>query len=429
MTTVAIIGTGIAGLGCGYLLASRFDVTLFDRNDYAGGHTNTVTIDEEGTPVPIDTGFMVFNEVTYPNLTRLFQQLEVGIKPAPMSFGVQHLPSGIEYCGSSVGQLFARRRNVLNVRYLTALYQVDRFNRQAREALASNRYDAMTLEQYAAERGYGEDFLELYLLPICSAVWSTPFRDVRAFPAMTLIRFFDNHGLLGGLKGHHPWLTVDGGAKSYVKRMTHEFRDRIALGNAAVRVTRGSNGVKVRLADSTERVFDKVIFACHADEALALLGDATTQEQALLGAFRYQKNVATLHTDVAPMPRSRRAWASWNYRIDRAAGGEARATTIYWMNSLQNVSDRRDYFVSIDDPGLIDPSRILKTIDYHHPVFTREATRIQEELPGLNRISSGQQTYFCGSYFRYGFHEDAFTSAIEAARAISANDDVWSVAA
>jgi len=429
MTSVAIIGTGIAGLGSGYLLHPEFEVTLFDRNDYSGGHTNTVTVDEDGKPVAIDTGFMVFNEVTYPNLTRLFQQLEVEVKPASMSFGVQHIPSGIEYCGSSVGQLFARRRNVLNLRYLAALYQVDRFNRQSHEALASDRYEAMTLEQYASARGYGEDFLELYLLPICSAVWSTPFHDVRVFPVMTLLRFFRNHGLLGGLKGHHPWLTVHGGAKTYVARMIRSFRDRIILGNGAVRVTRETHGVNVRLADGSTRHFDKVIFACHADEALALLGDATSMERTLLGAFRYQKNVATLHTDVAPMPRSRRAWASWNYRIDRGPDGAARATTIYWMNSLQNVSNRRDYFVSIDDPGLIDPSRILKTIDYHHPVFTQETTRLQSELPGLNRLSPDQQTYFCGSYFRYGFHEDAFTSAIEAARALSANDSVWSVAA
>jgi predicted NAD/FAD-binding protein len=429
MTSIAIIGTGIAGLGCGYLLQRDFDVTLFDGNGYAGGHTNTVIADEDDRQVAIDTGFMVFNQVTYPNLTRLFRELDVRIKPAPMSFGVQHLPSGIEYCGSSVGQLFARRRNALNVRYLAALYQIDRFNREADEALASSRFDAMTLEQYAMARGYGDGFLELYLLPICSAVWSTPFEDVRAFPVVTLLRFFRNHGLLGGLKGHHPWLTVDGGAKQYVEKMTRGFRDRIVLNHRVERVARAADGVTIRLADSSTRRFDRVIFACHADEALALLAAPTMQERELLGAFRYQRNVATLHTDVSPMPRRKAAWASWNYRIDRAADGRARATTIYWMNSLQGVSDRRNYFVSIDDPGLIDPSQVLKTIDYSHPVFTRDAIRAQRDLPSLNRLGPDQRTWYCGSYFRYGFHEDAFTSAIDAARAVSSNEDVWSEAA
>ncbi|GAC1435342.1 MAG: NAD(P)/FAD-dependent oxidoreductase [Thermoanaerobaculia bacterium] len=422
MKRVAIIGTGIAGLGCGYLLHRDFDVSLFDRNGYAGGHTNTVTVDEAGTPVPIDTGFMVFNEITYPNLTRLFASLGVQTVPTTMSFGVQHLPSGIEYAGGSVGQLFARRRNLISAPFLRALYQIGRFNREAQAALDSGSFERTTLQEYVDARGYGEDFLRLYLLPMSSAVWSTPFDEVRAFPAMTLLRFFRNHGLLGGLSGQHQWLTVKGGAKTYVETMTREFRDRIHLGNGVVRVDRDPSGATLRLADGSSRRFDKVVFACHADEALAMLAEPTTDERRLLGPFRYQRNLATLHTDPAPMPRRCRAWASWNYRIGEGSPGDAgtstSATTIYWMNSLQKVSDRRDYFVSIDDPGLIDPARVLKTIPYHHPLFTMAAIDAQRELPSLNQLGPDQTTYFCGSYFRHGFHEDAFTSAIDASHAL-----------
>jgi uncharacterized protein len=412
MKRIAIVGSGIAGLGCAYLLQHDFEVSVFDRNDYAGGHTNTVTVDEDGRPVPIDTGFMVFNHVTYPHLTRLFRDLDVATKPTAMSFGVQHIPTGIEYAGGSVSQLFARRRNLLDPRFLSAIYQIDRFNKEATAAIESGSWEEVTLQAYVDARGYGENFLRFYLLPMASAVWSTPFDQVREFPALTLLRFFRNHGLLGGLSGQHQWWTVTGGAKSYVEKMTRGFRDRIHLGNGVVRVDREPTGATLRLADGSTRSFDKVIFACHADEALAMLAKPTPDEQRLLRPFGYQQNIATLHTDRTPMPRRRRAWASWNYRVDETSRGVS-ATTIYWMNSLQGVSDVRDYFVSIDDPGLIDPRHVLKTIVYHHPVFTLATTAAQRELPSLNTIDSQQTTYFCGSYFRHGFHEDAFASAVE----------------
>lgn len=256
--------------------------------------------------------------------------------------------------------------------------------------------------------------MELYLLPTAAAVWSTPFAQAGHFPATTLLRFFHNHGLLGGLEGHHQWLTLAGGARTYVEAMTRGFRDRIVLGNGVIQVSRDAAGASLRLADGTRRNFDRVIFACHADEALALLTDPTPDERRLLGAIRYQRNVATLHTDRTPMPRTRRAWASWNVRIDGR-----RASTIYWMNSLQRVSDRRDYFVSIDDPDLVDPNLVLRTIVYHHPQFTLETMEAQRELPSLNRLAPGQTTYYCGAYFGYGFHEDGFRSAIDASRALS----------
>ncbi|MEO8033650.1 MAG: DUF1365 family protein [Acidobacteriota bacterium] len=416
MKSIAIIGSGIAGLGCAHRLYRDFDITLFDRNGYAGGHTNTVDVHESGRKVPIDTGFMVYNEVTYPNLTQLFRELDVATKPAPMSFSVQDLGAGIEYGGSSVSQLFAQRRNALNPRFLRTLMQISRFNKEAEQALEDDRFERMTLQHYSEARGYGEDFLRLYLLPMSSAVWSTPFDEVREFPALTLLRFFRNHGLLGGLSGQHQWRTVTGGAKSYVEKMTRPFREHIRLGVAVAQVERDADGATLQLEDGSSAQFDKVIFACHADEGLALLVTPTAEERRLLGAFRYQENVAVLHTDRAPMPRSRRAWASWNYRVDTKGmnrGGRRSASTVYWMNSLQGVSDRQDYFVSIDDPGLIDERRVIKTIRYHHPMFNLGAIDAQRSLPSLNELGPDQTTYFCGSYFRYGFHEDAFTSALD----------------
>jgi predicted NAD/FAD-binding protein len=415
LESVGIVGTGIAGLGAAWNLRDTCEVTLFDGSTYAGGHSNTVTVQEPDRDVPIDTGFMVFNEVTYPLLTALFRELDVETMPTSMSFGVQHRATGIEYCGSSLGQLFAQRRNVFRPRFLRLLTGISRFNREAHEALASNTWDRETLESYALARGYGEDFLRLYLLPMAGAVWSTPFDRARDFPALTLLRFFRNHGLLGGLSGHHPWLTVRGGARTYVEKMTRPFRDRIQLGNPVTRIERHTGGVTLRLADGESRTFDRVVIACHADDALRLLAQPTEEETRLLRAFRYQKNVATLHTDASPMPANRRAWAAWTVRVDEK---DADASTIYWMNELQNVSDRRNYFVSIDDPGLIRDESILETIVYHHPLFDRSAVELQPELPSLNAISSEQTTFYCGAWFGYGFHEDGYRSGLDAAAAV-----------
>jgi predicted NAD/FAD-binding protein len=406
MERIAIIGSGIAGLGAARALHGHAEILLFDRNRHAGGHTNTRAVDGR----PVDTGFMVYNEVTYPNLTRLFEDLAVETVETSMSFGVQFVPAGLEYCGTNIDGLFAQRRNLLRPSFLRALAGIARFNREARAALEVTAFRNLTIQQYCELRGYGEEFLRFYLLPMGSAVWSTPFDEFRSFPAMTLLRFFDNHGLLGGLSGHHQWRTVAGGARTYVERMTRPFRDRIVLGNGVTRIRRTSAGVTMHLEDGSTAAFDRVVLACHADEALRLLEQPTPAEQRMLGAFRYQENVALLHTDPAPMPRNRRAWASWNYRYD-----DRGASTVYWMNRLQPwLAGRRDCFVSIDDPGLVDPSRVVERIVYHHPLFDRSSVDAQAELPRLN----GGRTFYCGSYFRYGFHEDALASGLAAADAL-----------
>jgi predicted NAD/FAD-binding protein len=417
---LAIIGTGIAGLGCAYFLHSRYDLTLYEKNDYVGGHTNTIVVKEEDQSNPIDTGFMVYNQVTYPNLTRLFRELGVKVKPAPMSFSVQHLPSRLEFSGSSLNHLFAQRRNLLRPRFWRMISRINRFNREAVIALTSPQSEALSLGEYVRERGYGNDFLNFYLVPMSSAVWSTPPELMLEFPAVTLLRFFHNHGFLG-LHTQHPWLTIVGGAKTYVEKITSPFRGRVQLRNGATRVHREAG--KVTVTDSTGRSekYDRVILASHADESLQLLADADQRERDVLSEFKYQPNTALLHTDASVMPKTKKCWSSWNYRIASHADGRISPSTIYWMNSLQGVSERQNYFVSINGEDSVHPQTILKRIQYTHPIFSLGAIRAQQELPRLNeRITN---VFFCGSYFRYGFHEDAFTSALNLSRLLAPG--VW----
>lgn len=408
MKTVAIIGTGIAGLACARELQPRFALTLYEKNDYVGGHTNTVTVKEGDVEVPIDTGFMVYNESTYPELTRLFRELDVATKPTSMSFSVQHRPSGLEFASTGFGGLFAQRRNLVRPGFWRFLYEIDRFNSSCAEVLREPAYQAMTLAQYLAIKGYSADFRDRYLIPMSAAVWSAPPSAMLDFPALTLVRFFFNHRFLG-LYGQLAWRTVEGGSRVYRDRLIRPFAQHIRTRRPALQIRRAGAQVAVRDAGG-ETLYDAAVLACHADESLALLAAPEPLERRLLGAFSYQRNVATLHTDERLMPQRRRAWASWNYRVD-AAG----PSTIYWMNSLQGISRTRQYFVSINDPGNIAPPSVLKTIDYAHPLYTLAALAAQPALPQLNEQGP---VFYCGSYFRYGFHEDALCAGLAAAGAV-----------
>lgn len=422
MTRVAIIGTGISGLGCAHFLHRKFDITLFEKNDYAGGHTNTIEVPEGRRQIPIDTGFMVFNRVTYPLLSRLFDALGVRVKAAPMSFSVRHADSGLEFCGSSVNRLFAQRRNLFRPRFHRMLASIARFNREAVAALENPGIREQTLGDYVRRGGYGQDFLDLYLVPMSSAVWSTPPALMLEFPAATLLRFFHNHGFLG-LNTQHPWLTVDGGARAYVGRISEPWRDRVRLGRRAALVRRAPGRIHVITSDGVTEAFDRVILACHGDQARSLIAGPTADENRLLGEFRYQANTATVHSDASVMPRARLAWASWNYEIARDEKGRVSTATHYWMNSLQGVSDRENYFVTINRPEAIDPVKIHRTISYEHPLLSLGAIRAQEELPSLNAAAQGTtETYFAGSYFRHGFHEDAFQSAVRLSELLLGGD-------
>jgi predicted NAD/FAD-binding protein len=424
MTRLAIVGTGIAGLGCAHFLHRDFDLTLFEQGSYAGGHSNTVLVDElaTGRRLPVDTGFMVFNRVTYPLLNRLFDRLGVESKPTRMSFSVRHADSGLEFNGASLNHLFAQRRNLLSPRFYRMLGAINRFNREATDALADPGTQNLTLGEYVRRRGYGRDFLDLYLAPMSSAVWSTPPRLMESFPAVTLLRFFHNHGFLG-LDTQHPWYTVVGGSRAYVERLVSPWKERIRLEMPAARITRTADGVQVTLKSGKEQLFDKVILACHADQALSLLSDPRPEESRLLAEFKYQANTATLHTDRSVMPRTPLAWASWNYEVNRASSDQDSTATHYWMNSLQGISDTQDYFVSINRASAIDPGKVLRRIEYDHPLFNLGALRAQADLPGMNASAVGSnETYYAGSYFRYGFHEDALLSAAQLSEQLLGRD-------
>jgi predicted NAD/FAD-binding protein len=413
MKRLAIIGSGISGLGAAYLLRDHFAITLYEQHDYLGGHTNTIMIDEAGRSVPIDTGFMVFNHVTYPNLTRLFSKLNVATKRTEMSFSVQHQPSGLEYNGGSLSLLFAQRKNLLNLRHWKMLLAINRFNQEAVPALTDGQFAALTLREYIEARGYGEDLWERYLVPMSSAVWSTPPELMAKFPAMTLLRFWHNHGFLG-LHTQHPWWTVCDGAKSYVSKIKAAMGPSLEVRGKVIRVERSAAAVTITTADGHVDSFPKAILAAHADQSMALLADPTPLETKLLTPFKYQPNHATLHTDTSVMPRTKRAWAAWNYRYD----GGGRPSTHYWMNRLQGVSDHQQYFVSLNCTESIDPAKVLRNIAYEHPLFDLPALAAQRRLPELNQLSPDQTTYYAGAWVKYGFHEDGFTSGLDCARAI-----------
>jgi predicted NAD/FAD-binding protein len=410
---IGIIGSGIAGMGAAWQLRNHADITLIEREPRPGGHTNTVTVEEEGREIPIDTGFIVFNRVTYPRLVELFEELGVETKPSEMSFSVQHLPTGLEYNGMGLGKLFAQRGNILNPRFHALVFQILRFFRIARAQLEAPDSLDGTVAEFVRRNGLGVDFLNLYLIPMSSAVWSTDPRRMLDFPALSLLRFFQNHGFLG-VTTHHPWFTVCGGSRSYRDKLLSHLRP-VQLPAKAVEVRESETSATVRIEDGTVREFDRVIIAAHADEALAMLAAPDQAQSRLLGAFGYQKNTATLHTDNAVMPRIRHAWASWNYRVEQDTNGDRQATTHYWMNALQGLGKTRDYFVSVNGAEKIRPETILYQTGYDHPVYTLQAMLAQRELPSLNARSPRQRIFFCGSYFRHGFHEDAYSSAVDLA--------------
>jgi predicted NAD/FAD-binding protein len=416
MQRLAIIGTGIAGMSCGHFLHKDYDLTVYEQQDYAGGHTNTISVDENGKEVCFDTGFMVFNHETYPYLTKLFAELNVETKKTSMSFSVQHVPTGLEYCGSGLNGLFAQRKNIFSPKFIRMLLQISKFNKKAIELMRDGGQgagDELSVKEFCRQNNLGEDFLHKYLIPMSGAVWSTPPEKMLDFPALTLIRFFYNHGFLG-LNTQHQWWTVTGGSKNYRDKIIAPYKEKIHLNNAAVSVFRDDDGVIVKSKDGKSKLYDKVIFACHGDEAYQLLQKKTAGEERLLSCFKYQPNRAIVHTDEAVMPKTKSAWSSWNYRIVKKNGVEI-PSTIYWMNSLQGCSDKKNYFVSINDNGNIDPEKIIREMDYTHPLFDVPAIHAQKELPKLNEKGP---VYFCGSYFRYGFHEDALMSSVQLCESI-----------
>lgn len=412
--SLAIVGSGIAGLGCAYHLREHYRITVFDANDYVGGHTNTIELESK---LAFDTGFMVFNYETYPLLTALFKELSVPVKKTDMSFSVQAKEAGIEWNGAGLGKIFAQRKNLLSPRFWRMLLKLDWFNKNAPSHLQDPALASLSVGDYVRKYDLGEDFLNWYLVPMGSSVWSTEPGKMLEFPAHTLIRFFYNHGFLG-MDTHFQWYTVDGGAREYVKRILARLKpeDRVLLNSPVQSVERLNGRVQVTWlqasgADISSETFDQVILASHADQALALLKDARAEEKRLLRPFRYQQNPVLVHTDARVMPACKNAWASWNYRVEKKAADKIDATTHYWMNNLQGLPGDINYFVSLNSGHLIDESKVVRKLSYTHPLFDLATARAQTELHTLNENGDGL-VFFAGSYFRYGFHEDAYMSAV-----------------
>jgi predicted NAD/FAD-binding protein len=400
---IAVVGSGVSGLVSAHLLSRKHDVVLFEADGRVGGHTHTFDVNEDGRNVPVDTGFIVFNQRTYPNLVKLLRQLDVAWKESDMSFSVRSDLRDFEYGSPALGALFAQRRNLVDPRFLRMLYDVSRFYREAKGLLDEG--SEIPLVEWLTARGYSRGFVEDHLLPLVGSVWSSSRDGVRDFPARFLARFFDNHGFLEVSRAF-PWLTIEGGSRQYVRAILGAFRGEVRNGSPVERITRG-DGVLVKAAGQAAERFDHAVLAVHADQALRMLADPSPLETDLLGQFPYRANRVRLHTDERVMPRRRKAWASWNYHLDDA--GSDGATVTYWMNRLQRPAARRDYFVTLNREGAVAPDRTLLEITYDHPVFSPAGVAAQRRH---GELLGHRATSYCGAYWRNGFHEDGVVSAL-----------------
>ena len=421
---IAVIGSGISGLGAAWLLSRRHSVTLFEREARAGGHSNTVEASTAGRPVPVDTGFIVYNEPSYPNLVALFAHLGVPTAPTTMSFSVSLDGGSYEYSGTGLTGVFGQPSNLLRPSHWRMTADILRFFRKARSLLAADEAAGPSLGAYLAANGYSKAFTERHILPMAAAIWSTPSAEVMRFPAASFVRFFDNHGLLQA-RNQPIWRTVIGGSREYVGRLLDDMDGRVALGAEVTRIERRSDEVIVDSRGGQQQ-FDACVVATHADEAVALLGDADDNERRWLGALRYKANRAVLHRDPSFMPRRRRLWSSWNY-LGSGEGEDRTLSLSYWMNKLQPLGDRcPDLFVTLNPAREVPADRVDAAFDYSHPMFDATAMAAQRELW---RLQGRRRTWFAGSYFGYGFHEDGLQAGLAAAEAIGGVRRPWTVAA
>ena len=403
---VAVVGCGISGLGAAWLLNRKHDVHLFEKRSRPGGHTHTVVHDLDGRDLPLDTGFIVFNEKTYPLLTRLFNELSVETQTSEMSFSVSCLDPDIEYASHSLRGLFADPSLLLSAAYLKMLVDVVRFGRRGRRILAGAGDPEVTIAQFLSGERFSQTFARYYLMPMVSAIWSSGTELAADYPRDPLLRFLDNHGLLQ-VTGQPEWRTVVGGSHSYIAPLTRPLDDRVHLGNGVERIHRSGDEVELVLDDGSRHRFDHVVIAAHADQALRILAEPTDDEAELLGKWRYSLNDTWLHTDTTLMPRRRPAWASWNYLMTNASRESASLT--YHLNRLQGLDENREYLVSLNPETEPVPESVIRRMSYRHPIFTRQSVETQSELP---RINGSNRTHFCGAYFGNGFHEDGLASAV-----------------
>ncbi len=407
MTRIAVVGTGISGLTAAWLLSRRHAVTVFEQDARPGGHTHTHDLVLDGRDVRVDTGFIVYNDRNYPNFTRLLDATGVTGRPTDMSFSVANGATGLEYNGQDLASLFVQRRNLVSPRFLRMLADILRFNRQA-PRLLSLAGPGPSLADYLVTGGFGRAFADDYLLPMAAAIWSVPTARLDSFPAKRVIEFFANHGLLS-INDRPQWYVVAGGSRTYVDRILTQLTD-VRLDSAVRRIHREDGGVRL-LIDAGEEHFDAVVLATHSDQALALLADPSVAEQEILGAIGFQDNTVVLHSDPSVMPKHKGAWAAWNYHLD--GGGSEQVTVSYWMNRLQHIDTPTPLLVTLNQDDRIDPAKVHARLNYAHPVFDTPAVAAQARR---GEINGQRQTWYCGAWWRYGFHEDGCASAVDVAR-------------
>ncbi len=403
---IAIIGSGIAGNVVAYKLRQQHDITVFESGSYVGGHTNTVDVYEEDRQISVDTGFIVFNDRTYPNFISLLDEIGQASSQSEMSFSVQAQDGGVEYSGSSLNGLFAQRRNIVRPRFHRMIRDILRFNKTTLPSVDHLDYSE-TLGDFLVENDYGQEFIDHYLIPMAAAIWSAEPGSVLDMPVKFLVRFFANHGLLQ-ISDRPVWRVIKGGSRQYVNKLVAGHRDRIRLNSPVRSVRRIDDRVELHSESGGREFFDYVFIACHSGQALSLLKDATTAEREVLGAIRYQPNEAILHTDDSLMPKRRRAWAAWNYHLPLDV--ERHVAVTYNMNILQGFETNNQYLVTLNNDQDIDPAKVIRTVQYEHPIFSRESVAAQQRQPEINK----NRTFYCGAYWRNGFHEDGVVSALNA---------------
>ncbi len=417
---IAVIGSGISGLTSSYYLSKDHQVTLFECESRIGGHTATIDVDVNGQGYAIDTGFIVFNDWTYPNFIRLLDEINVPSRPAEMSFSVSCQASGLEYAGSNFNTLFADRTNLLRLPYWRMLLQIVRFNRQAISDLESNRIPAdATLKEYLIQNNYSQLFIDKYLVPMGAAIWSSGTDEMLDFPLLFFVRFFKNHGLLS-VKNRPQWRTIIGGSSAYLAPLTARFSKNIYTDTSIDKITRSDSGVTVSYtrkgSPQSEQHFDALVIATHSDQALVLIDDATEVEQTILSSIPYQHNDVVLHTDESLLPKRKLAWSSWNSRLYNADSVEPLARLTYNMNILQGVESETTFCVSLNQTRHIDPAKILGSYSYSHPVFSLKGVTAQQRW---SEIAGSKCTWYCGAYWGSGFHEDGVVSALAAVASIN----------
>jgi uncharacterized protein len=416
---IGIVGAGISGLSAALELCEHHEVVLFESADYAGGHTNTIRVVKDGLSYEIDTGFIVFNFRTYPNFTKLLERLGVESKPTEMTFSVKCAASGLEYRGADLPGLFAQKSNLFRPSFYRMLSDILRFNRQA-TLLYEGMDETLTVGDFFREYKYSNQFIEQYFLPMGSAVWSCPRETFAHFPMKWIIDFFRNHGMLS-VTDRPGWRVIQGGSRQYVTALLKQFRGDVVLGCRVENVVRTETEVVVQTSSGRHEL-DHLIFACHSDQALRILGqEATPVERDILTEFPYEENVAVLHTDVSVLPRRRRAWAAWNYSLP--SNQRDKATVTYNMNLLQGIESPQTFCVTLNSEEQIDPSKIIRRIVYHHPIFTARRSHFQRRH---HELIGGNRTSFCGAYWGNGFHEDGVNSALAVCRLLKG--DSWKAA-